>query len=332
MMANSPDEQTLRIAADWWMRLRDPKGGEHATEQWLAWVEEDDAHLAAFERVTALAQALGSLDAISRDTLVAEFAPAPAPRRWWPLGAAAAAAAAVLLVGGYLGWNLLLPAEVAPQEYASAIAAQRDVTLDDGSRVALGGATRLTARFSRERREVELAQGEAYFEVVHDADRPFVVHAGDLRIEDIGTAFDVRRTGGHVTITMAEGRVRIVDLASGRRRSLEAVAGQAVSYDPRRASLSVTRADPGTAAAWRHARLAFDNEPLSVVVANINRYRVQPVRIADADLEPLTFTGTVNTLAIDDWLQALPQVLPLKVSEAGGQTVLSDARHRRAAD
>lgn len=330
MMANSPDEQTLRIAADWWMRLRDPKGGEHAAEQWLAWVEEDDAHLAAFERVTALAQALGSLDAISRDTLVAEFAPAPPVRRWWPLGAAVAAAA--LLIGGYLGWSLLIPEEVAPQEYASAIAAQRDVTLDDGSQVALGGATRLTARFSRERRDIELAEGEAYFQVVHDADRPFVVHAGDLRIEDIGTAFDVRRTGGHVTITMAEGRVRIVDLKSGRQRSLEAVAGQAVAYDPWRASLSVTRADPASAAAWRYARLAFDNEPLSVVVANINRYRMQPVRIADADLKSLTFTGTVNTRAIDDWLQALPQVLPLTVSEAGGQTVLSDARHRPLAD
>jgi transmembrane sensor len=328
MMANRPNEQALRIAADWWVRLRDAGSSEHATEQWLAWIDEDDAHLPAFERVTELATRLGALGEVSQARLVAEFAPALAPRRWWPLGAAAAAV--LLLAGGYLGWTMLEESP-AMQHYSSAIAAQREVTLEDGSRVAMGGATQLTARYSRARRELELAEGEAYFEVVHNAGRPFVVHAGRLRIEDIGTAFDVRRTGDHVTIIMAEGRVRISDDASGRARSLEAVAGQAVSYDPSRPALNVTAADPAQAAAWRDDRLEFDNEPLSVVVANINRYRAHPVRIADAGLQSMTFTGTVKTNAIDDWLQALPQVLPLKVSEVGGQTVLSDARGRPGA-
>ena len=66
------------------------------------------------------------------------------------------------------------------------------------------------------------------------------------------------------------------------------------------------------------------------VAANINRYRVQPLHIADADLKALTFTGTVKTDAIDDWLHALPQVLPLRVNDSGGQTVLSDARRKPA--
>lgn len=328
MMANTSKQQNLRVAADWWVRLRDTRAGEHTTEQWLAWIDEDDAHLDAFERVTELAARLGSLGEVSHAALMAEFAPAAVSRRWWPLSAAAAAV--LLVAGGYVGWSMLGQAP-APQIYATPIAAQSEITLDDGSRVALGGATRLTARFSRGHREVDLAQGEAYFEVVHNASRPFVVHAGKLRIEDIGTAFDVRRTGDRVTISMAEGRVRIVDSASGEERSLEAVAGQAVSYDPAHPALSITATDPAQAAAWRYARLEFDNEPLSVVVANINRYRAHPVRIADAGLQSMTFTGTVKTNAIDDWLQALPQVLPLTVSEVGGQTVLSDARDRHGA-
>lgn len=329
MMANTSNQQDLRMAAEWWVRLRDAKASEHTTDQWLAWIDEDDAHLDAFERVTELAAGLGSLDEVPHAALMAEFAPAAVPRRWWPLSAAAAAV--LLVAGGYVGWSMLGQSS-SPQLYASPIAAQREVTLDDGSRVALGGATRLTTRFSRSHREVDLVEGEAYFEVVHNANRPFVVHAGKLRIEDIGTAFDVRRTGDRVTISMAEGRVRIVDGASGAGRSLEAVAGQAVSYDPSHPALDISTTDPAQAAAWRYARLEFDNEPLSVVVANINRYRVHPVRIADARLQSLTFTGTVKTNAIDDWLQALPQVLPLTVSEVGGQTVLSDARGRHGAN
>jgi len=328
MMANTSHEQTLRVAADWWVRLRDPAATERTTEQWLAWTDEDAEHLVAFERVTELAARLQALGEVSRERLVAEFAPAQSPpRRWWV--PASVAAALVLAVGGYAGWRAMQDADTT-QTYASAIAAQRSVTLEDGTRVTLGGATRLSTHFSRGRREVELVDGEAYFEVVHDAARPFEVRAGDVTIEDIGTAFNVRRTGKYVTVAMAEGRVRVADATGGAHNSLEAVAGQSVIYDPSRSAMNMVASDPAAVATWRQARLEFDNEPLSVVVANINRYRAQPLHIADADLKALTFTGTVKTDAIDDWLHALPQVLPLRVNDSGGQTVLSDARRKPA--
>ena len=178
MMANTLKQETLRVAADWWVRLRDPAATERTTEQWLAWTDEDAEHLAAFERVTELAARLHALGDVSREKLLAEFAPAQSqPRRWWL--PAAAAAALVLVAGGYAGWRAM-QGTATSQTYASAIATQRSVTLEDGTRVTLGGATRLSARFSHNVRDVELTEGEAYFEVVHDAARPFKVHAGDV--------------------------------------------------------------------------------------------------------------------------------------------------------
>ncbi|WP_430392385.1 FecR family protein [Dyella sp. 20L07] len=327
MMANTPNDQTLRIAADWWLRLRAPVVTEQTMEQWLAWTDEDLSHLTAFEHITDLATRLSALGEVSRAQLLAEFAPPQVTtRRWQPW--AAAAAVTLVLMGGALTW-MQLGKQSAPQVYTSAVAAQRDLTLEDGSRVSLGGATQLTTRFSRDQREVVLTEGEAYFEVVHNAERPFVVQAGKLTIRDIGTAFDVRRTGDRVTISMAEGRVRIFDGANAKGEGLEAVAGQAVSYDPLHGTMRVSSTDPSRAASWRDARLEFDNEPLSVVVANINRYSNRPVRIVDADLAPLTFTGTVRTDAIDDWLHALPKVLPLQVQEVSGQMLLSDDGRKR---
>lgn len=325
MMADLKQEN-LRVAADWWVRLRDPAATERTTEQWFAWADEDPEHLTAFERITELAERLSALGSVSRERLMAEFAPAqPAPRRWWM--PAAAAALVVLAVGGYVGWRSV-GGPVVQHDYASTTGAQRSVVLEDGTRIALGAATRLSARIGHGRRDVDLVSGEAYFEVAHDASRPFVVHAGNVTIEDIGTAFNVRRTGDYVTLAMAEGRVRMID-ARRADGSIEAVPGQTVTYDPARTAMRVASSDPADAAAWRSARLEFDNEPLSVVVANINRYRAQPLRIADADLNALTFTGTVNADAIDDWLHALPQVLPLQVSNVEGQIVLSDAPRTR---
>jgi len=54
-----------------------------------------------------------------------------------------------------------------------------------------------------------LDSGEAYFDVVHDAKRPFTVYAGNRRITDIGTKFSVFRNGDDVRVTVREGRVRV---------------------------------------------------------------------------------------------------------------------------
>lgn len=326
-----PDEKTLHAAADWWTRLRDPNGAAETVEQWLEWTHADESHIEAFEHVTEFGNRLGTLDEATRRQLVAEFAKPVAPTRsWFPL--AAAASVALVLSGAYLAWTQF--GANAAQVYASAIARNRDITLPDGSMVALGGATTLTARFSKNERQIELGAGEAFFQVVHNAQRPFVVTAGSLSIRDVGTAFDVRRTGQRVTIAVTQGRVQIADnkLASGSKAHdggvIEAVAGQLVSYDPAKSAMSVSSITPDQAIAWRSNRLEFLNEPLDVVVANINRYSTRPVQIADAGLKTLTFTGTVKTDAIDHWLNALPQVFPLRVSESGNQVILSKAERK----
>ncbi|MBB5360211.1 transmembrane sensor [Rhodanobacter sp. ANJX3] len=326
------DEKTLHAAADWWTRLRDPSEAARTVEHWLEWIGADDRHLEAFEQVTELGDRLGSLDDLTRQQFMREFArpvavpPAASPRRWLPL--AAAAAAVLVLVGSYVGWSRS-GAQAVPQVYSSAIAQNRSVTLPDGSTVALGGASTLTTRFSHGERRVELGGGEAFFQVKHDAQRPFIVNAGTLFIRDVGTAFDVRRTGQRVSIAVTQGRVQIANNAgvvgSTDTGSLEAGAGELVSYDPATSAMSIGKITPEQATAWRSDRLEFIDEPLGVVIANVNRYSARPIHIADADLKALTFTGNIKTGAIDSWLSALPQVFPLRVSEDTSQVTLSDA-------
>lgn len=329
-MAKTNPDDMLHIAADWWVRLRAPDATDETVDQWLAWTLEDSRHLASFERINAFAARLGSLDTVSRQSLVRAFTqPAVAPRRrWLPLAAAASVAAVTLSGGLYMAWTHFVP-DVTTQVYNSAIAQNRDITLPDGTQVALGAASTLTTEFSKGQRHVELKNGEAFFQVVHDQGRPFVVAAGDISVRDIGTAFDVRRTGERVTIAVTQGRVEIADLnqkpGESRRGALEVTAGQLVSYDPATSGLIVGSISPEQATAWRKDRLEFIDEPLSTVVANLNRYSTRPLYIADADLDRLSYTGSIRTDAIDSWLGALPQVFPLRVNKDASQVTLSDA-------
>jgi len=310
--AGRPIEHT---AADWWARLRDPGLPEQSLLQWSDWLEADTRHAEAFARVSALAESAGHMAPDVRTGFVERFAPRAtrvATRRRWPMALAAGVAIVVLGAGLFVA---LRPGASAgtPSRYASERAGHRDIALPDGSSIELGGATSVTARYGRDERTIDLDAGEAFFRVAH-APRPFVVNAGALRIRDLGTAFNVRRTADRVTVSVTEGRVQVSPAsAQGDAGMVELGAGREASFDPATQAMRILDIDPASATSWRGHRLEFVNEPLSSVVENVNRYSARPIRLHDAALGKLTFTGTVQVDTIDSWVSALPRVFPVRV-------------------
>lgn len=327
------DEETKLTAAIWWAQLREPHPSEETLARWQEWMAADPHHAQVFEELNALGGILRGAPAPWRQQLIGEFGTRPALRRRGPFALAAAAVAAIVLVGWWVGRDgasRVTP----PAVYASAVGENRDIRLPDGSGIQLGAASSLTASFGHGRRDIELGAGEAFFTVSHDRSRPFVVAAGPLRIEDLGTAFNVRRTGQRVSVAVTQGRVRLLPASGtgpatmGASAPLDLVAGQQADFDPETSALTVSQVAAEHAAAWRDNRLEFINEPLSAVIANVNRYSRHPIQLADPRLGELMFTGTVNTTTIDSWIGALPYVFPVQVSTFADHVVLSSAEHR----
>lgn len=316
-MPTGYDRHIEHTAADWWARLRDPALPEQALLQWSDWLEADPRHAHAFDHVAALAESMGDMAPAERQAFVDRFASpqrrvmAPARRPRLALGLAAGVAT-VALAAGALVLGLRGTHGEATTQYASERAGHRDISLPDGSSIELGAATSLTTRYGKNERAIDMDDGEAYFHVAHAA-RPFVVNAGPLHIRDLGTAFNVRRTGDRVTVTVTEGRVRISPSGADGGGPVELGAGRQVSFDPETQAMRFLNVDPGTATSWRDNRLEFVNEPLASVLANVNRYATRPVRLADPALGRLTFTGTVQVDTIDSWVAALPRDFPVRV-------------------
>ncbi|KAF1006272.1 MAG: Protein FecR [Luteibacter sp.] len=309
------DRHIEHTAADWWARLRDPALPEQALVQWSDWLEADPRHAHAFDSVAALAESVGEMNARERDAIVERFA---APVRALPTRrprlamGVAASVAAVAIAGAGLFLAFHTSTDAVSHQYASERAGHRDIALPDGSSIELGAATSVTARYGKDERAIDLDDGEAYFHVAH-ATRPFIVNAGPLRIRDLGTAFNVRRTGDRVTVTVTEGRVRVSPAQGDGNGPVELGAGSQVSFDPETQAMRFLNVDAGSATSWRDNRLEFVNEPLDSVVANVNRYATRPIRLADPALGKLTFTGTVQVDTIDSWIAALPRVFPVRV-------------------
>jgi transmembrane sensor len=331
----------LEQASLWWVRLREDDVAPEEVSRWLDWCQSDPENLRAFEKVESLGGRLGALDAGTRASLARELldhgeAEAPRRTRWrryrWPAAAALAAGIAVLVFGGG-AWRpaALAPAASQSAAYVTQKAQVRDVALSDGSRVAIGADTALVVSYTESGRNLQLKNGEAYFEVEHNPGRPFAVQAGRLKVIAVGTAFNIRKTGDTVEVIVTRGAVDVEDGAarSGGSGSaalprdgvIRVAAGQLVVAGDG-PSLSVRRADADAAVSWRSGSMSFIDEDLAVVVANLNRYSSREVSIADPALEHLRFTGSVVQGHEDEWLAAIQKVFPVSVRDAGAGRVL----------
>ncbi|MEJ0035763.1 MAG: FecR domain-containing protein [Gammaproteobacteria bacterium] len=198
----------------------------------------------------------------------------------------------------------------------------------DGSTVVLGAASETLLRYSHTRRNVSLQQGEAIFDVARDADRPFVVQAGAVRVTVLGTRFAVSRLVDRVRVSVEHGQVRIETGSFWRRQGLMLGAGQvaeltAVPNEPAR--LEKTRADVTAAFAFEHGFIDLQGADLAELASIFSRYRSMPVRVAGGrnGVADPRVTASVNATDVEGFLlHALSRMAPIRVTRAPDGTIL----------
>jgi len=289
---DKPLEPLAETALEWLVRLND---GTATAADWAAydaWREENPAQRTAADAAEGLWIGLGA---------------APVrPRRRKSMAAAAAVAGLVLLIGIWLG----LPAGMLA-DYRTSPGERLSVTLADGSRLELDGATRLDVAFDGRRRRLVLHDGTIHVTVAPDGTRPFEVEAAGGRTRALGTAFDVRRRGDTVRIAVTEHAVRVAYPDGGA--AIDVAAGQQVTYGPGAGLGAPVPAELRSLGAWRRGRLIFDGQPLAEVLAEVERHRHGLIMIADRDLRALKVTGVFDADDADALLNAVAATLPVRV-------------------
>lgn len=327
MTPTLPNDARLQQAALWWAKFQDCEPAPEDLTAWLTWMEEDASNAEAFRSLNELALRIKHTRVEAPESL--EGLKAAVQRRIaWPVKLAVAASiAAIVTAIGVIAPNIVAQSALSVPRpiYTTQTAGQRDVRLQDGSHVILGGASTIETDFSAERRLVRLTAGEAYFEVQHETSgRPFIVETGMVTVRAVGTAFDVRTDNKRVAITVTEGRVK-VDRVSGvfrhlamatgieKSQSVEVGRGEQVVIAPANTPIARPAADPATATSWRHGRLEFVDEPLDSVIASVSRYSAMPLRSDDPRIQSMTYTGSFEPEHLESWLGALERVFPVKV-------------------
>jgi transmembrane sensor len=295
-------EETTRDECDW--------------DSFTSWLEGSSARRQAYDDVALLE------DQLTRGRAVLAAASGPAPRRRRPMWLAAAAAS---LVAVALAWSWLgTPFTATPvQSYQASANEVRRLQLDDGSGIVLapGSSLRIAGR-KQDRMELE---GSAYFDVPHDPRRTLVVAAAGYEIRDIGTRFEVVTGADQVKVSVAEGAVA-VDLP-GQAGSAQVIAGQRLLFSGAKPVAEYANISAQDVASWRDGRLAFFNEPLSLIAQQVARHAGVGISI-DPDIADRRYT---LTMPIGDGSQLVEQlgVIAGLVSTRDGDTVRLSAGDTR---
>lgn len=334
-------DRIRRQARNWIVELSSDDATADQRAAFKRWLNTDPRHAEAFEesrRVWGTIGAMRHLEALTpADALTgprrqgaraaradrADRADREGGRRWRPVAAAAVAAAVMVGLLGQALWQ----GDRTP-EIATRTAELRDVTLDDGSVVTLGPKSSITVGFTQAERRVALTAGEAFFAVVDNPARPFVVTVGDMRVRVVGTQFDVHHGPDAVRVSVLEGSVEVTvppeptPTPTARPETTVLTAGQQIVATHAGRAVAVRQVAAEASGAWRLGRLSYRGASLREVIADANRYYDGQIVLASEEIGALKVTASFRTDRIDQMINVLVMALPIEAERQARNRIL----------
>ena len=239
---------------------------------------------------------------------------------------AAILVAAVLLVSGYeVFYNQ--SAAVKMLEITAVDQVLDPFALPDGTLVSLNSGTKVfyPEQFGNKTREVTI-EGEAFFEVKPNKDKPFIIHDGKAQIKVLGTSFSVSAYPETklVEVIVQTGKVEIKNQPSETLKTDELILTPGDKGTLTFASnilRKTTNQDPNFLA-WKTHILIFNATPLSEVIENLEKVYKVNIRVADPKLNKRLYTVQLNNYSLDFVLKIIENTFKIDVKEVDGHYIL----------
>jgi transmembrane sensor len=319
-----PSDEARAQAADWIARLHDEQASPDLQGQLQAWLDENDEHRRAFDRMTHVWEQAGEIRMRAQPGLspIHDEPPHNGRRPRLSLWYAALAASLVMtIVAAVFYWR--------DNSLVTAVGQRQSRLLPDGTRVVLNTDTRILVDFDTGARRVQLTHGEAWFEVSKHPTWPFLVTVGDREIRALGTSFIVRHDDiQDLSVTLVEGLVSIGPAALNGDVPPQApqmlTPGQRLVISQRQPP-SVDRPELSRVTAWERGRVEFDETPLEDAANEMNRYSTTHVTVPDAEVGKLRIGGVFRAGNSDEFVKIVTAAFTLHADRQGSNIVLSRA-------
>ncbi|MCH6257468.1 FecR domain-containing protein [Puniceicoccaceae bacterium K14] len=326
-------------AAEWFIKLDGPLTAEESKAYHL-WLEQSSEHAEAYRKYAKTwdrFSLIEDFDGSSKpDAQVVLGVPESRKiSRWTPVRSLVALAA-VFFLGLFL-WSASLLFEDGDSSESQSLYAEgayENRILADGTIIELNTGARLKISYTDSQRRVWLQAGEAHFHVAKDAQRPFLVYAGETEVKAIGTAFNVKRETDFVQVIVTEGRVLFQKREEGLDKQSDSIshlqqldAGEFTSM-----SLSEEADQPVVKAfteeelsgllVWKPATLEFASAPLRDVVMAFNKRNRVQIIINDEKIEDMLIEATFRSDNVMAFVRLLELTFDFRVEYSGDDKII----------
>ena len=251
-------------------------------------------------------------------------------RRWLWTGGGIAAALVLIFLLMRPGNELDNSPKIAGNTISTKPGSKSKIELPDGTQVWLNADSKLEYKgdFSGKNREVSLS-GEAYFDVVKDKSRPFIIHTRTVQIKVLGTAFNVRSYPAEKTTETAliRGSVEVTLNAQPDKKVIlkpneKVLIGDAIPESNKNTTDNTAKTTGHEAmiisnvhvdkkdqevheTMWVKNKLAFDETPFDNMIAEIERWYNVEIVVKNKKLSANTYTVTFENKSLDEVLEGL---------------------------
>ena len=179
-----------------------------------------------------------------------------------------------------------------------------------------GGEYKLILADGKERR-IKL-NGEAYFEVVKDKEKPFIVEMGDNEIKVLGTSFNINNYDGSFVTTLVTGKVEIVIKKQGY------LLHPSMQLREENGKVTLSEVDTKEFVAWKDGWFVFNKQRLEEVLNILSRWYDVEINYKTPEVKDLHFTGTIRRHSdINEMLNFLEKTGAIKFTMQGRTVVIS---------
>ncbi|WP_024506855.1 FecR domain-containing protein [Bradyrhizobium sp. ARR65] len=320
---HSTEEEALRRAAkEWVVHMATAQLTPRDRREFEQWRAQSREHAKAYAEALSLWWALGSPLKAARARSgrtaprVSSMRAGPVPgRRAFLAGALSASAAGLGIMIAHPPLDLWPSLSELAADYRTGIGEQRRIALADHASIELNTRTSLNIReATASEGHLELISGEA---AVTAGPTRLTLFAGNGRTSAARAQFTVREDGAAVTVTCLDG---FVEVCCGDQ-SVTVQPRQQVVYTAQQIGAAMP-VDPEVTAAWRDGLLVFDNERLSHVIEEVNRYRTGRIILMNRKLGERLVTARFKIARLDAVLTQFRAVFGAKVTQVAGGIVL----------
>lgn len=321
------DDKLCREAEQWLVKLQSPSLSQADEKRFFQWLELSTAHQAAYVQAEQFWTAMGQQKFTASPQK-------PSKTRSPLIWLTSVAASLAVLVFGILSIDNR-------HHFATGTGERLQVSLKDGSQVQLNTRSNLAVDFKSASRYIELEQGEAFFDVESDPDRPFIVKTPGGIVRVLGTQFNVYTDEHQTIVSVIEGKVDVsIGQAVKQLKRLDfsgnnhLVANQQVQLQhqanrswfnntPEAKRGETLPINSHNVTAWQRGEAIYNGTPLADVVKDLNRYYHGEIKLQS---EQLSQQPVIASLRLDNKSSALAVIansFQLDVVElAGGQVIL----------